>query len=375
MMSARRVGIVTINDDTNFGNRLQNYALQEAVRSFGWEPETIRNRPPAWDASLLAPRMAHELQTNFPDLARRGTRKLGVRFGARTPPPRFAARRRAAIKGFADAHLTESEQLFSEASTDYWSARYARAIAGSDQVWNPTYRRAQGLDFLEFVEPAHRLSYAASFGVEAIPKFLRSRYEAWLRQIPQLSVREAAAAAIVADLIGRQVPVVVDPTMLVRRETWDRLIANEPPVADRPYAVRFFLGRPSPAQAAWAARQADDAGLDVVDLNDLDREEHSEVGPAGFIAAIARADLVLTDSFHAGVFALLYRRPLAMRARFAKDARLDTLFSLHGLTAQPTGVDGIVQVADVDWGAAESLRQAHRASSESFLRHALGTSS
>ena len=64
-MSDKRVGIVTINDDTNYGNRLQNYALQEAVRALGWEPETVRNRTPSWDASLLVPRMMHELQRNL----------------------------------------------------------------------------------------------------------------------------------------------------------------------------------------------------------------------------------------------------------------------------------------------------------------------
>ena len=61
-MADRRVGIVTINDDTNYGNRLQNFALQEAIRSLGHEPETLVNRPPAWDRALLAPRMAHEIR-------------------------------------------------------------------------------------------------------------------------------------------------------------------------------------------------------------------------------------------------------------------------------------------------------------------------
>jgi hypothetical protein len=183
-VSDKRVGIVTINDDTNYGNRLQNYALQEAVRALGWEPETVRNRPPSWDASLLAPRMMYEFQTNFGDLVRRGTRRLGGRVGVWSPPvSRFGGRRRAAIEAFTRAHLNVSEHLFSDAPVDYWATRYSRAITGSDQVWNPVYRRAQGLDFLDFVNTSQRTSYAASFGVHEVPKFLRSQYASWLNDI------------------------------------------------------------------------------------------------------------------------------------------------------------------------------------------------
>ena len=112
-----------------------------------------------------------------------------------------------------------------------------------------------------------------------------------------------------------------------RTESWDRLIEREPPIADRGYAVRFFLGHPTEAQAALADRDVRARDLLVADLNDLEHEDHSDVGPAGFVAAIARADLVVTDSFHASVFALMYRRPLLLRARFARDDRLATLLS------------------------------------------------
>ena len=59
----------------------------------------------------------------------------------------------------------------------YWADRYTSAIVGSDQVWNPTYRRAQGIDFLDFVGESHRIAYAASFGVQEVPGFLRSQVQ------------------------------------------------------------------------------------------------------------------------------------------------------------------------------------------------------
>jgi len=370
-MALRTVGIVTINDDTNYGNRLQNFALQEAVRSLGWEPETLMNRPPAWDRALLAPRVMHDIRHDFSGFARRA----GGRLQRESPPaPRYLEHRRSAIREFSQAHIDSSPHRFSEMPATFWAERYTSAIVGSDQVWNPTYRRAQGVDFLDFVGESHRIAYAASFGVPEVPGFLRSRYRAWLQGIPHLSVRESDGRRLVADLSGRDARVVLDPTLLVDRTVWDRLIAEQPPITAVPYAVRFFLGLPTPTQDAWVRRDADEAGLEVVDMHDLDQEEFADVGPAGFIAAIARAEIVYTDSFHAGIFALLNRRPVVLRTRFEQDPRWQELLSQNALSTRQTGVSGLQSITDVDWAAVEARREGLRAASMDFLRQALDRS-
>lgn len=374
-MDRSRVCIVTINDDTNYGNRLQNYALQEVVRSLGWNPETLRNRPPGWDRALLGPRLLHEFRHDPAGVTDRIVARARRRPARDAEPtPGYLAQRRAAIAAFARRHITESPHAYAERPVAYWDARYASAIAGSDQVWNPTYRRAQGIDFLDFVDESRRVAYAASFGVEQVPGFLQSRYRAWLRGIPHLSVRESAGRRIVGQLTGRDVPVVVDPTMLVERAVWDRLIAARPRVVPEPYALRFFLGAPTAAQDAWVRRRSAEEGLAIVDLHDLDDERFADVDPAGFVAAIARAEVVHTDSFHAGIFSLLHRRPLILRTRFDRDARWGELLSQHDLTTRPTGVEGLRAVAEVDWEKVEQRRQGLRFASMRFLQAALDAS-
>ncbi|MBM7502744.1 polysaccharide pyruvyl transferase family protein [Agromyces aurantiacus] len=373
-MATRRVGIVTINDDTNYGNRLQNYALQEAVRALGWEPETLRNRPPAWDRALLAPRLLHEARHDAPALAARTLTRVGERLGRTSAgPAAFLERRRAAIAAFARANVASSPNEYSERPAAEWADRYAHAIAGSDQVWNPVYRRAQGIDFLDFVPAERRIAYAPSFGVQRIPGFLRSRYRDWLAGIPHLSVRETGGRRIVAELTGRDVPVVLDPTLLVEQDVWDRLIAGRPPIVDRPYAVRFFLGHPTPEQEAWLDHDARSAGLAVVDLHALDREEYADVDPAGFVWAIAGAERVSTDSFHAAIFALRFRRPIIARTRFARDPRWDELLSQNELTAAPSGVPGLRSISDVDWDAVSARHARLRRESTEFLARGLAS--
>ncbi|GAA1058076.1 hypothetical protein GCM10017608_04790 [Agromyces luteolus] len=372
-MSERLVGIVTINDDTNYGNRLQNFALHEIVRSLGWVPETIANRPPSWDRSLLVPRTMHDLWHDLPGVVERARSRMPRRLRApAAPSPPFLEVRRAAIAGFARDRIRSSPQAYSTMPTDYWADRYERAIAGSDQVWNPTYRRAQTLDFLDFTEGAKRIAYAPSFGVRRIPGYLRSRYRRWIGGIAHLSVRETVGADIVADLTGRDAPVVLDPTALLPRADWDALIGDRPRPVDVRYAVRFFLGRPTAAQDDWIMQDAARRHLEVVDLHALDDERFADVDPLGFVSAIAHADAVYTDSFHAASFSLLYRRPLVLGQRYADDARQEELIAQHRLAARATGVDGLRVIADVDWLNVEAGRERLRSSSLGFLAGALG---
>ena len=106
----------------------------------------------------------------------------------------------------------------------------------------------------------------------------------------------------------------------------------------------------------------------------LDKEEFADVGPAGFIAAIAHAEIVYTDSFHAGIFALLNRRPVVLRTRFEQDPRWQELLSQNALSTRQTGVSGLQSITDVDWAAVEARREGLRAASMDFLRQALDRS-
>ena len=38
----KRIGIITIYDEDNYGNRLQNYAVQETLKKMGFDVETIK---------------------------------------------------------------------------------------------------------------------------------------------------------------------------------------------------------------------------------------------------------------------------------------------------------------------------------------------
>lgn len=375
-MSQGQAAIVTIVDHANFGNRLQNFALQEALAALGWDATTIRNTPPPMARRLLAARALLAVRKDGPwEFARRNGALLANRFRKRAPAPvpRYADQRVQAMTAFTKQHVTLTEEDFTERPSEEWAARFDVAITGSDQVWNHGFRNAQGIDFLTFVPESRRISYAASFGVADIPRFLRQQYTDWLNGIPSLSVREERGARIVTDLTGREVPVVVDPALLFDGGYWRDRTASADEPEDGRYGVQFFLGHASPQQRTWVADHAASTRVDLRDLADLDSPQSGALDPFGFVRQLSRAEFIATDSFHTALFALQFRRPVILRSRDETDVRLHTLMNLHGIRPTATEVLGLSKVDDADWDAVEATIRERRELSWQFLRDSLAS--
>lgn len=188
-------------------------------------------------------------------------------------------------------------------------------IVGSDQVWNPVWYDASYM--LDFVgSDAKKISYAASMGVSSIDKEQKCVYQAHLRDFHAISVREQAAAEALVPIVNREVNVSVDPTLLLSVDDWNE-IASERKVKEK-YVFLYLLGEDAKARKL-AEKFAKVKDLKLVMIPDLlgtyrkkDRciqgERILDATPCDFISLIKYAEYVLTDSFHASVFSLLYHK-------------------------------------------------------------------
>lgn len=97
------------------------------------------------------------------------------------------------------------------------------------------------------------------------------------------------------------------------------------------------------------------------------------MGPLEFIGAIRGSSLLVTDSFHATVFASLFHRPFALVPRGRMNSRFETLLRHVGLTDRMlTQISDVPTLVDIDWSAVDSRLQAERAKSRGYLAKALG---
>lgn len=320
-----KIGIVTIPDLTNYGNRLQNYAVSHVLQTrFGCKTTSLAShKARAFENGnyilWLKNRIARALCL-FPELAEK-------RFGP-------GMTRWANFCSWNNRHIPTRNFYNRFSLPKQLNEQYDFFLAGSDQIWNYHFSSSRFDDyFLKFAENKKKAAISGSFGVEEIPDEWKQTYIDGLSDFAHISVREDAGAKIMKELIGRDVPVLVDPVMLLSREEWLK-VAKKPRVdVSKRYILKYYLGNEAEEEKidSWAKEH----GYAVYELlNDTIPELYS-AGPGEFISLIANASMVVSDSFHCIVFSIIFRKPFAVYARLGSGnymtSRLDTLLGKFGL--------------------------------------------
>ena len=293
-----KTGIVSIFDNNNYGNRLQNYALQQMLAKYARETVTIKNKPYFSGKSRLA-RALPLAESVFLN------RVLGMD-------------RRAQMVRFTRRHISTSRYCYwydKDGSRIHQPDHCDLYCAGSDQVWNPTCGRGGMFSFLGFADRDQTFSYAASFGVDRIPEQYQEDVRKGLQHIKYISVREDAGKRIVEELTGRtDVQVLVVPSMLLTAQEWDQVAAKPKAELPQRYLLTYFLGTVSSERRATIEQKAKELGCALIEMMDKNSPYYA-IGPGEFVYLIKHAALVCTDSFHGSVFSFLYGRPLIIMDR------------------------------------------------------------
>lgn len=268
---------------------------------------------------------------------------------------------------------------------------YDAIVCGSDQIWNPGMNLPSF--FLDFVDDKReKVIYAASIGRNMLSKEEKKVYGKYLTGLKHISVREEKAKELIEDILtetssavedGRfgkagntsiddsvghsrqtEVAVLLDPTLLINAASW-KGIARENTLVKEKYMFCYFLGLTEEKRNS-AISFAKKHGLKIISIpyllekyNALDdgfSEERFPVGPAEFLNLILHAEFVLTDSFHASVFSILFNKRFRVFGRSSgKDnmnSRIDTLLGYIGKNEyliEPGQLDDSYIEEDIDY--------------------------
>ena len=190
-----------------------------------------------------------------------------------------------------------------------------------------------------------------------------------------ISVREQAGAEIVQDLCGFDVPVLVDPTLLITKDEWSS-IAEKPWWLEKDkYMMVFFLGGMSEQESMECNKIAESYDLKIVNILDKDNLDYYTSSPEEFLYLIKNASIVLTDSFHATVFSIIMNTPFLNFSRkgMEMNSRIDTLLNLFGMNERRV-IDGEpirLELFNVDFSNVEECLKIEREKSRKFLLKAL----
>ena len=231
------------------------------------------------------------------------------------------------------------------------------------------------IDFLTFAPKKKRSSFSASFGISKIPSEMKEYYKERLEGLNNISVREEAGKKIVEELTGRKdVQVLVDPTMLLTAEEWDKVAKKPKQLKTDKYILNYFLGELSETRKKEIDRIAKENDCEVINILDKNSPFY-QTGPSEFLYLEKNAFLICTDSFHSSVFAVLYNRPFVVFEREDKlvnmNSRIETLINKFNLQNRKFTGKITEENLQHDYKEAYEILEKERQKSNEFLKKAL----
>lgn len=246
---------------------------------------------------------------------------------------------------------------------------------GSDQVWNPTYPETSEVKFLTFAKREQKLTFAPSFGISQLPTFTTEPYAKWLSDFPFLSVREERGSEIIKELTGKEAAVICDPTLSVKREVWESMEKKPQFDTDTPYALTYFLGNETNKYRRFIEKTAKGKGLRIINLFDIREPDFYSVDPAEFLYLIHHASAVFTDSFHAAVFSIIFKKDFVVFDRVedghSMGSRLKTLLTKFSLTDYMYSNNSKNILGNIDFSKTDAIIEKERDNAVNFLKNAI----
>lgn len=376
----KKIGILTINDYTNYGNRLQNYATQEVIRTLGYDVETIKNNTMNIDKKNKVPNKLQKISQlrNYSSTELINKIRLKIYSNRNSEKINNAKKqKRNNFLRFTDIYINESDFILSDNNIPNGVAdKYAFFVTGSDQVWNPNFERFSGVDFLSFAPKQQRIAFAPSFGITELQTEHKKQFKEWICEMNSISVREEAGAKIIKDLTGRDAEVIIDPTLMLTKEKWLSIAKASKFKPKNKYLLTYFLGNQTSKIRKSIKAIAQENNLDIINLADVCDLDYFTADPGDFITYINSANVVLTDSFHGAVFSTLFKVPFVIYGREGSlpsmNSRIETFTSKFKLESRKAeNIEKNNQIFNVDFSHVDKILNLERERVFNYLKKAL----
>lgn len=388
-----KTAILTLNGNFNYGNRLQNYALQFYLRKLGVESTTIILNAHQSMWFCFDDYDVSDYKINLKNIVKWAINFRGFRnsYGSYIPENIV---RQYKIKLFTDKYINSLRvNSYHDIINDF-----DFFLTGSDQVWSPVSKilwdkfdlnffRATKKDFtkqclkdyfLSFAPKEKRISYAASIGTASLPQKSKKFFKECFEGMSYISLREESGVSIVKELTYKKAEVHVDPTLILTKDEWSCIELKPSYLNDSDnFLLSYFLGE-LPESVKQVAKENN---LKVINLMDKTNFDVYTSRVEEFLYLIHHAKLVVTDSFHACVFSIIFNTPfIAVKRQQAGTlnmlTRLETLTSYFGFENRICDFSNIHltkdQIFNMDFSKVESILDKHRQRTNEYFARIFG---
>lgn len=344
------IGLVTLNGNDNFGNKLQHYAVQTYLQSYNNNVKTIR---------FLYYNKLEYVFKHFVKLLTRKRYRAFCKFDRK-------------ITYYKTTFFYKNKFIIPSGLTDEFDSFFV----GSDQVWNSSILTFDKQYLLSFAENNKRNSFSASIGIDSIPNKNEKLFRTELSKFNSISVREEKAKETIENLTRRKdVEVLLDPTMLLTSSEWNKVLEKPKHLKCKKYILNYFLGEMPQKIEKEIKRVALENDCEIINLLNKNEKLYCS-GPSEFLYLEKNAFLVCTDSFHSCVFAILYNVPFVVFDRvqsniISTNSRIDTLINKFKLEDRKYNGTLTEEVLKCDFSHCEEILKIEREKADKFLKKAL----
>ena len=372
-----KIGILTLPLHNNYGGILQTYALQTVLKRMGHDAVVI-------DKSRYIKLPIFSLDRNVVYF-KRLVRKI---LFDRSMPVRWDKVANDKVKtistytdSFLDKYISRVEVFYNYSNLQ--EKDFDAFVVGSDQVWRPIYFGENIISnaYLSFAKDwnVKRISYAASFGTEEweYTEEQTATCKELIRQFDAVSVRESSAVKLCDQYLGREALHVLDPTMLLDPTDYIKLFKDANTPQSTGSLMCYVLDQNEDKQKVISVvEQALDITAFSVNSKYEDPnaplEERIQPPVETWLRGFYDADFVVTDSFHACVFSILFEKPFIVYGNNERGmARFHSLLSIFGLENRLITNSATAQkvIAEpIDWNAVNARKQEWQKKSLNFLK-------
>lgn len=351
-----KVGILTFHKAVNYGAILQAYALHKAL-----ENEQIDNE--------IVDYTNNKIDNNY----KLFTHKSMKRFISDICYSYIKIKKKRKFNCFMREHIKLSKECKSYEDLKKIDNEYDAFITGSDQVWNYKHTGMDKGYFLNFTsENRKKNSYAASFGIDEIPKEQKEEYYEMLKDFNNISVRENGGKKIIKDLLQKECSVNIDPSFLIPKEEWRRILKKP---KEKDYILIFVMQK-NKTIFEFAEKLAKEKNLEIIYISDSFKKRIKgkykyTLSPTEWLGYFFNAKYIITNSFHGLAFSLILNKNFFVELQkppATGNARLEQLIELFKVQDRKiiNGRNENIN-SDINWGYINNIIESEKNKSLLYL--------
>lgn len=328
-----RIGIITHPLSYNYGGILQNYAMQTVLRRMGHSPVTLNPNP---HRSLKF----WQWLTSFP-------KNFLYKYYLRIPRihlfEAFFANKNwrltmQYLQPFIDSNIN---YLIVNDYDELNEEDFDALLSGSDQIWRAPYVNPIEKGFFNFAKDWNkitRLSYAASFGTDEWEYSLEQtkKCKELILKFDGISVREASGVELCKKNFDVKATHVLDPTLLLSKDEYSKIFLDSKTPKSPGTLLNYILDE-TPEKQNLIEIITTEFNLNSFRVNGKPEggyplSERIQPPMEKWLRGFYDAEFVVTDSFHACVFSIIFNKPFVVYGNKNRGlARFQSLLSMFGL--------------------------------------------